>query len=73
MTKKKVPIGIDNFTTLIRDGFYFVDKTYVIKELLENRQVVNLFTRPSRFGKTLTLDMFKCFLRLARIRLYLMD
>ena len=66
MTKKKVPIGIDNFTTLIRDGFYFVDKTYVIKELLENRQVVNLFTRPSRFGKTLTLDMFKCFFEIGQ-------
>jgi hypothetical protein len=66
MTKKKLPIGLEDFTKLIKEGFYFVDKTYVIKELLECRGEVNLFLRPSRFGKTLTLDMFKCFFEIGQ-------
>ena len=66
MTKKKLPIGLEDFTKLIKEGFYFVDKTYVIKELLECRSEVNLFLRPSRFGKTLTLDMFKCFFEIGQ-------
>lgn len=61
MTKKRPPIGLEDFAKLIRDGFYYVDKTYVVKELLEKWSDVNLFTRPRRFGKTLTLDMLKCF------------
>ena len=61
MTKKRPPIGLEDFAKLIQDGFYYVDKTYVVKELLEKWSDVNLFTRPRRFGKTLTLDMLKCF------------
>ena len=61
MTKKRPPIGLEDFAKLIRDGFYYVDKTYVVKELLQKWSDVNLFTRPRRFGKTLTLDMLKCF------------
>ncbi len=59
--KLKLPIGIDGFEKIRTDGFYYVDKTMFIKELLENWGEVNLFTRPRRFGKTLTLDMLKSF------------
>ena len=61
MTIKKPTTGVEDFAKLIHDGFYYVDKTYVVKELLEKRSDVNLFTRPRRFGKTLLMDMFKCF------------
>ncbi len=57
----KLPIGIDGFEKIRTEGFYYVDKTLFIKELLENWGEVNLFTRPRRFGKTLTLAMLKSF------------
>ena len=50
---RKLPIGIENFEQIRRDGFYYVDKTGLIKELLQNWGQVNLFTRPRRFGKAL--------------------
>ena len=59
--EKKPPVGIENFEQIRRDGFYYVDKTDLIKELLENWGEVNLFTRPRRFGKTLNMSMFQCF------------
>ena len=58
---KPLPIGIDNFQEIIEQGYYYVDKTALIKELLEMRGKVNLFTRPRRFGKTLNLSMLQCF------------
>ena len=58
---KKLPVGIDGFEKIRTQGFYYVDKTIFIAELLENWGEVNLFTRPRRFGKTLTMDMLKCF------------
>lgn len=61
MEKKSLPIGYENFSQLIADGYYYVDKTLFIKELLDNRAKVNLFTRPRRFGKTLTLSMLRYF------------
>ena len=61
MTKRRPTTGLEDFAKLIRDGYYYVDKTYVVKELLEKRSDVNLFTRPRRFGKTLLMDMMKCF------------
>ncbi len=61
MKWKKLPIGIEFFSDMIQKDFYYVDKTGMIKELLENMGSVNLFTRPRRFGKTLNLDMLKCF------------
>lgn len=61
MLKKRLPVGIENFKKIRRDGFYYVDKTDLIKELLENWGEVNLFTRPRRFGKTLNMSMFQCF------------
>ena len=49
--KKKLPIGIENFEKLMTEDFYYVDKTNLIKELLDHWAEVNLFTRPRRFGK----------------------
>lgn len=61
MDFKPLPIGIDNFEKLICGGFYYVDKTMFIKELLDMRGEVNLFTRPRRFGKTLNMSMLQSF------------
>ena len=58
---RRLPLGIDNFRELVEDQYYFVDKTYFIKDLLDNRAKVTLLTRPRRFGKTLTLSMLKEF------------
>ena len=55
--KKALPIGVDNFAKIIRDGYYYIDKTMLIKELLDLKGEVNLFTRPRRFGKTLNLNL----------------
>ena len=58
---KPLPIGVDNFEEIIEKEYYYVDKTFFIKELLDMRGKVNLFTRPRRFGKTLNLSMLQCF------------
>lgn len=58
---KKLPVGIESFEEIRKDGFYYVDKTGIIRELLENWGKANLFTRPRRFGKTLTMSMLKSF------------
>lgn len=59
--KKPLPIGYDNFREIISEGFYYVDKTLMIKELLDCRGKVNLITRPRRFGKTLALSMLQAY------------
>lgn len=59
--KKKLPIGIENFEEIRTKGFYYVDKTGLIKELFENWGKVTLFTRPRRFGKSLNMSMLKSF------------
>ena len=59
--KKPLPIGIDDFKKLRDNDFYYTDKTLFIKELLDKRSEVSLFTRPRRFGKTLELSMLKYF------------
>lgn len=59
--KKVIPIGIDNFKEIITGRYYYVDKTLLIKELLDLKGKVNLFTRPRRFGKTLNLSMLQAF------------
>lgn len=58
---KPLPIGIDNFQKLIQGNYYYVDKTLFIKELLDRKGEVNLFTRPRRFGKSLNLSMLQYF------------
>ena len=58
---KKLPIGIEFFKDFKRDNFYYVDKTGFIRDLVNTRGSVNLFTRPRRFGKSLNMDMLKSF------------
>ena len=61
MGMQKMPTGVDNFRILREKNYYFVDKTYFIKEILDNQVPVTLITRPRRFGKTLLLSMLKEF------------
>ena len=61
MKHKPLPIGVEDFKRLVDNEYYFVDKTPMIKELLENKETVNLFTRPRRFGKTLNMSMLQRF------------
>lgn len=57
----KLPVGIEDFRDIRRLGFYYVDKTKLIEQLLDSWGKVNLFTRPRRFGKTLNMSMLRCF------------
>lgn len=59
--KKRLPVGLENFEQIIKDNYYYVDKTGLISELLRNGGMVNLFTRPRRFGKTLNMSMLEYF------------
>ena len=59
--KTKLPMGIEDFKRIRSEDFYYIDKTGLIRELLENEAYVNLFTRPRRFGKTLNMSMLKYF------------
>lgn len=52
--RKMLPSGVENFEKLRRNDMYYVDKTEIIADLLRNHGDANLFTRPRRFGKTLT-------------------
>ncbi len=61
MQRKVLPVGTDDFTKARTQNLYYIDKTGFIKELLENKGEVNLFTRPRRFGKTLNMSMLKNF------------
>lgn len=57
----KLPVGIENFQEIRRLGFYYVDKTMLIEQLLAKWGKVNLFTRPRRFGKSLNMSMLRYF------------
>ncbi len=59
--KKALPIGVENFKDIIESGYYYIDKSLFIKELLDIKGKVNLFLRPRRFGKTLNLSMLRYF------------
>ena len=61
MATKLLPVGIDDFKMIREQNFYYVDKTYFMKELIYSRGMVNLFTRPRRFGKSLIMSMLKSF------------
>ena len=63
-SRKKLPIGIENFVELQTEEFYYVDKTGLIRNLLSHWAKVNLFTRPRRFGKSLNMSMLKTFFEL---------
>lgn len=56
-----LPVGIENYAELIEKGYYYIDKTLLIKDLIDLKGKVNLFTRPRRFGKTLNLSMLRYF------------
>ena len=56
-----LPIGVENYEEIIEKGYYYVDKTLLIKDLIDLRGKVNLFTRPRRFGKTLNMSMLRYF------------
>ena len=64
----KLPVGIEDFQEIRRLGFYYVDKTKLIEQLLESWGKVNLFTRPRRFGKTLNMSMLRCFFEIGTDR-----
>lgn len=64
----KLPVGIDSFEEIRKSEFYYVDKTRLVEQLLENWGAVNLFTRPRRFGKTLNMSMLKCFFEIGTDR-----
>lgn len=59
--KKMLPIGVENFEEIRTDGYYYVDKTGMIRDLLNRRGKVTLFTRPRRFGKSLNMSMLQYF------------
>ncbi|MCB1194416.1 MAG: AAA family ATPase [Leptospiraceae bacterium] len=61
MKKKKLPLGVSDFKKILERDYYYVDKTLLIKEILDSGTEVYLITRPRRFGKTLNLSMLKCF------------
>lgn len=61
-----LPIGVENFEDLIQTGYYFVDKTLFIRELIDMKGKVNLFTRPRRFGKTLNMSMIRYFFEMGK-------
>lgn len=61
MEWKPLPVGIDDFEKIVTGDYFYVDKTLFIKELLEIKGEVNLFTRPRRFGKTLNMSMLRYF------------
>lgn len=61
MTKQPLAIGIENYKEIIEKNYYYIDKSCMIKDLIEEQGKVNLFTRPRRFGKTLALSMIRTF------------
>ena len=66
----KLPVGIESFDEIRSDGYYYVDKTKLIEQLIDSRGKVNLFTRPRRFGKTLNMSMLKSFFEIPSIFCY---
>ena len=61
MEWKKLPIGHSDFKRVIEEDFYYVDKSLLIKELIDSGSLITILPRPRRFGKTLNLNMLKCF------------
>ena len=61
MEYRPLPIGVDNFQEIREEGYYYVDKTNLIRDLIDQKGKVTLFTRPRRFGKTLNMSMIQYF------------
>ncbi|MDR1700632.1 MAG: ATP-binding protein [Lachnoclostridium sp.] len=66
MNFKPLPVGIDNFEKLIEEDYYYIDKTLFIRDLIDKKSEVNLFTRPRRFGKTLTMSMLQHYFEIGK-------
>ncbi len=64
IAKRPLPIGVSDFRVAC-DQYYYIDKTLLIKDFIDERPIVSLFTRPRRFGKTLTMDMLRTFFELS--------
>ena len=64
--KLRIPIGLEFFDTMRKDGYYYVDKTLMIRDIINAGNSVSLFTRPRRFGKTLNMTMLKCFFEIGQ-------
>ena len=64
MAKRPLSIGVSDFRVAC-DQYYYIDKTLLIKDFIDERPIVSLFTRPRRFGKTLTMDMLRTFFELS--------
>ena len=63
MDYKPLPVGADIFEKLMAQGYYYVDKTLFIKDLIDKKGEVNFFTRPRRFGKSLNISMLEYFFK----------
>ncbi len=61
---QKIGIGYEDYKRIIDDGCYYVDKTLLIRDVIDKGGMVTLFTRPRRFGKTLALSMIQTFFEL---------
>ena len=59
MRWKPLPVGVDDFEELIHEQYFYIDKTLLIKDLLDMKGEVNLFTRPRRFGKKFNISMIR--------------
>ena len=64
ITRLPLPIGVSDFKELV-SSYYYVDKTVMLKEFIDSKPKVSLFTRPRRFGKTLAMDMLKTFFEIS--------
>ena len=62
---KQIPYGITDFSRIQKENYYYVDKTLLIKDFLDQKPLVSLFTRPRRFGKTLNMDMLRVFFEIS--------
>ena len=61
MEQKAIPIGVESYKDIVDKPYYYIDKTLLVKELIDKSSKVTLFTRPRRFGKTLALSMLRTF------------
>lgn len=61
MDRKRLPIGISDYKTVVGEDYYYVDKTDFIRQIIEEGSLVTMFPRPRRFGKTLNLSMLRYF------------
>ena len=70
MAPLKIPVGISDFKKLREDGYYYIDKSGLIADLLTNNSEVTLITRPRRFGKTLAMSMLANFFDIRKESFY---